>query len=1090
MKIIVVLSLLCFQVQVRAGAQTVNLELKNVSLKELFTQLSIQTGYNFLYEEKDIGDARLSLVSFKNSDLRNVLEKCFSDQALTYRIEKNTVIIKRKAVNLQPVQKKTITGKIVDDKGEPLIGAAVKVKGSSKGGLTDLNGNFKIDASNGDILVFTYIGFIQQEIKVGESSSLTVTLQQDAAKLNEVVVVGYGTALKSDLTTSISSISQADIMKTPITSLEQALQGNAAGVLVTNTSGEPGGDVSIRIRGGSSIKADNEPLLVIDGFTSDEGFSSLNPADIESIEVLKDAGATAIFGSRGANGVIMVTTKAGAKGKPKVRFESYYGLQYLRRKLPLLNASELAQLANEAREAVGSSPNTLRPDTIPTNRDWQDLLFRRGAPQLNNTLTISGGDDKLKYYVSANYIDQQGLIVSSYFTRASLRGNLDFNLNKSISTGIRINLSEYNKRGVEVGDNGSILRANAANPYKSGLIDPSGSFMIDPETGDPIGTTELAKAQETIDKNKNIGILTNAYLKINIMKGLSFRSSGTYNPTYKLADFYFPNTIKGDKVSRASEQMKQAVKWSNDNVLTYNKSSKIHSYGLTLGQEITGSMGNDFKAEGSDYATDIFGYYNLGSGNAMPAISSSATKYSLLSFFGRATYNYSNRYLFAFTYRADGSSKFGENNRWGYFPSASFAWRASNEAFIKKLNLFYDLKFRATYGVNGSDRISAYSSQALYSSIATAIGGIGTGTVISRMANKDLRWEKTAETDLGIDVAFLKGRLSLTGDYYLKNTTDLLLDFALPAASGYTTVAKNIGSVRNEGYELGITSNNLIKKFKWTTSFNAAINRNKVTDLGGPSEISAISNSSANTKFGNVVLIRVGEPLGVFYGHRVAGVFQTQAEVDAGAKIPGVTTLPGFFRYVDTDNSGDITDADKVIIGNPQPKWNGGMTNTFSYKNIDLSVFTVFQQGNDILNTSGTMLLNMSGDNNQLAIVRDRWRAPNPETGDPGNPSNTIPRAYKGYTALMSDFYIEDGSYFRVKTVTLGYSLDKKLLSRMKIANLRFYVSGTNLLTATSYYGGYDPEVSIQGKKSVGAGMDNGSYPTTKMYTFGLNANF
>ncbi len=398
-----------------------------------------------------------------------------------------------------------------------------------------------------------------------------------------------------------------------------------------------------------------------------------------------------------------------------------------------------------------------------------------------------------------------------------------------------------------------------------------------------------------------------------------------------------------------------------------------------------------------------------------------------------------------------------------------------------------------SYGVNGSDRISAYSSQALYSTIATAIGGnLGNGYVIGRMANADLKWEKTGEYNAGIDLSIAQGLITFTADYYVKNTTDLLLDYALPAASGYTTVAKNIGSVENKGWELSIATQNInTKNFRWTTSFNASINKNKVTDLGGPTEISAISNSSSNTKFGNVVLIKVGQPLGVFYGYRTAGIFQTQAEVDATtAKLEGSKTLPGFIKYVDTNHDGVINEADKVILGNPQPKWNGGMTNNFSYKNFDLSVFMVFQEGNSIMNTSLTKLLNFTGDDNQLAIIKDRWRAPNPQTGDPGNPSNTLPRAYKAYTAAMSDFYIEDGSYVRIKTISLAYNLSKRTFKGLKIPNMTLYATATNLFTFTSYYGGYDPEVSIMGKQGVGAGMDNGSYPTSKMYVFGLKANF
>lgn len=975
---------------------------------------------------------------------------------------------------------------------QPLNGVTIFLKGTSMGTTTDGTGHFTLSVRNvqNPVLQFSNVGYEPQEVNAGKND-INISLNPSSNTLGEIVVVGYGTVRKRDLTTSISTISSEDIVKTPVTSVEQALQGNAAGVLVVNTSAEPGGDISIRVRGGSSIKADNAPLLVIDGFTSDQGLSSLNPSDIKSIEILKDAGATAIYGSRGANGVILVTTKSGQKGKPVITFDSYYGFQQLRRKLPLLNASQLAELTNEAKEVAGQAPITTRPDTMITNKDWQALMFHT-APQLNNTVSVSGGDNTARYYISLNYLTQDGLIINSDYARASLRGNLDFNFSKSVTAGIKLNLSQMSKHGIQVGDNGSILRANSTNPTDKGLLDPSGSFYIDPATGDPISTSPLANAQEVTNERKDLALQSGAYLQFKILKDFTLRSEATLNPSYRLENYYLPNTVKGDKVSDAYEKLTRASKWSNANSLSYSKKIKEHSFSLLAGQEITSSFNNNFQARNTDFTTDVFEFYNLGSGNGLPTVSSGASEYKLLSYFGRATYNYDDRYLFSFTWRADGSSKFGADNKWGYFPSGSFAWRVSNEPFFKRVNLFNDLKFRLSYGVNGSDRISPYSSQSLYIARATAIGGaLGNGFMIDRMANKDLRWEKTAEFDAGIDFSLLKSRIAFSADYYMKKTSDLLLDYALPAASGYTTVSKNVGSVDNRGFEFSITSRNINNKnFSWTTSFNAAVNRNKVTDLGGPTEISAISNSSANNKFGNVVLIKVGQPLGVFYGYKTNGIYQTQAEVDNGPKLAGMPLIPGVLRYVDMNKDGQITDADKVILGNPQPDWNGGITNTFSYMNFDLSVFAVFQQGNSIMNTSYTKLLNLNGDNNQLAKALERWRPANPLTGDPGNPSNTIPRAYKGYPDAMSDFYIEDGSYFRIKTITLGYNLNNKTVRGIKLPDLRFYVSGTNLITLTNYYGGYDPEVSYLGSGSVGAGIDNGSYPTSKMYLFGIKAKF
>ncbi len=1107
MKLTAILLLVaCCEISAEGLAQNITITQKNASLGAVLKEFKKQTGFSMFYDDALLKKSKSMDIDIRNVSVEKALTVIFKDQPLSYElIEGNIIAIKEKIPPLNPakadslfVVPQEIRGRVLDEEGSPIENVSVTLQGSStaSGTRTDRNGNFvlKVDADKGT-LVFSHVSYTSKKVSFSAGSfakPLSVILTSQSSSLNDVVVIGYGTVRKRDVTTSISTITTADIMKTPITSVEQALQGNAAGVLVTNTSAEPGGEIAIRVRGGSSIKADNAPLLVIDGFTSDEGLSSLNPDDIKSIEVLKDAGATAIYGSRGANGVILVTTKSGQKGRAVVSFETYYGFQQLRRKLPLLNAQQLAELANDARQAVGQAPVTTRPDTMTTDKDWQALMFHT-APQWNSTVSVSGGDDKARYYVSANYLTQQGLIISSDYSRAALRGNLDFTFNKSVTAGVKLNLSQITKHGIQVGDNGSILRANSTNPTDKGLLDPSGSFYIDPETGDPITTSPLANAQETTNEKKNLNLLVGAYVQFKILKDFTLRSEATLSPSYRLDNYYFPNTIKGDKVSDAYERFSQASKWYNTNSLNYAKRIKKHSFTALVGQEVTSNFSNNFQARNTDFTTDIFGFYNLGSGNGLPTVTSGASEYKLLSYFGRTTYGYDDRYLFSFTFRADGSSKFGINNRWGYFPSGAFAWRASNESFIRKLNVFSDLKFRVSYGVNGSDRIDAYSSQALYSTRATAIGGVlGTGYMIDKMANQDLRWEKTEEYNAGVDISVLRNRISFTAEYYIKNTNDLLLDFALPGASGYTTVAKNIGSVENKGWEFSLTSRNVVgKNFNWTTSLNVSLNRNKVTDLGGPEQISAISNSSANTKFGNVVLIKVGQPLGVFYGYKTDGIFQTQEEVNATtAKLEGNKTMPGFIKYVDMNKDGFINEDDKVILGNPQPDWFGGITNTFSYKNIDLSVFMVFQKGNSIMNTSLTKLMNFSGDNNQLDKVLDRWRPANPATGDPGNPSKTMPRAYKTYTAAMSDFYIEDGSYLRIKTLTLAYNLTKKTIKGIKLPNLRFYVTATNLITFTKYYGGYDPEVSIMGSQSVGAGIDNGSYPTSKMYVFGIKANF
>jgi len=1092
MKLIILILGLCI-VQVSASTivlgQNINLQAKDKSIKEVLTSIENQSNYRFFYNEAYIDLSKVVSLNVNEKSIKAVLDELLYSSKVSYKLLENNLVV---IVPISELQQKTITGRVTDKNGMSIPGVSVVVKGTSRAVMTDTDGKYSIVVNNNNVVLrFSSIGYMQAEHSVDNLTVINMVLMDDVKNLNEVVVIGYGSVKKSDVTTSISSINSKDVMKTPIITAEEALQGNAAGVLVVNTSGEPGADISIHIRGSSSILADNQPLLVIDGFATDQGLSSINPSDIKSIEVLKDAGATAIYGSRGANGVVLVTTKSGEIGVPRVSFQSYYGFQKLRRKLPLLNGRQLTELSNDARVAVGKAPSSYRLDSILTSLDWQDVMFRI-APQISNTVTVSGGDNKVRYYVSANQLNQEGIVFNSNFSRISLRSNIDFIFSPRFKAGVNLNLSQAIKSGISQGDNGSIMGALKANPGQGAAVDPSGAYYLDPDTGDPSTISPLAKAYLTLGKNKTNSLQGGAYFQWTI-GSLILKSTGTYNPTNQLTTYYLPNTIKGSKVSDAREQSTQTFKWSNSNTALFSKTILKHSFTVLAGQEMTNSFSNFFSAENTDFNTDVFTFYSLQSGNGMPATTSSASEYTQLSYFGRATYNFKQRYLLALTYRADGSSKFGADNKWGYFPAASFAWRASEEPFIKKMGV-ENLKLRMDYGVTGSDRISPYSSLSNYSSTFAAIGGVQkTGFMINKIANPDLKWETTAESDFGVDMSLLKGRISFSVDYYIKNTSNLLMNKGLPAASGYTTVTNNIGSIQNKGWDFELTTNNITGKFTWTTTFNAGFNQNKVTDLGGPTQISAISNSSSGTKFGDVSLIKVGAPIGEFWGYKTDGIFQTWQEVNstpAKMEAPGVTQ-PGFPKYVDMNHDGVLNDLDKVPLGNPQPKWNGGLTNTFSYKNFDLSIFITWQYGNSILNNNLNLLEDLRGSNNQLAIVLDRWRAPNPITGDPGNPSNSIPVAFSnGYTAAMSDAYIEDGSYLRVRTISLAYNIPNKIIQRLKITGIKFYVTGTNLLTLTKYYGGFDPEISIMGINSVGAGIDNGGYPRSKMYVFGVNVNF
>ncbi|HEY4787867.1 MAG TPA: TonB-dependent receptor, partial [Bacteroidales bacterium] len=880
------------------------------------------------------------------------------------------------------------------------------------------------------------------------------------------------------------------------TSAEQALQGNASGVVVISSDGAPGSDVSIRVRGSSSILGDNEPLIVVDGFTSDQGLSSINPGDIQSIEVLKDASATAIYGSRGANGVIMITTKSGQSGKPKVSYQGYYGVQQLWHKLNMLNAPELAILLNDANRTIGKNPSNWSTDTLSNGIDWQDAIFRNAAQQ-SHSLTLSGGDKRLKYYVSGTYLNQDGIVANSNFQRITLHPRLDVNVTDKLQIGINLNLAQTNKKVVGGGDNGAILRSLLASPSQNNYLDANSGYYVD-ENGEIVGTSPISTAYLTYDRRKNQTFQGNIYLNWDITKSLTFRSSATISTGNEQDYYYFPNVLAGvSKVSLAQSESNQQYKWLNDNTLTFKKKLQEHSITLMVGQSAEYAFRNSFEANGQNYNTDAFLWYNLGAGSGPATIKSSASDYgSLVSLFGRAMYNYEDKYLLTLSFRTDGSSKFGPNNRWGYFPSGSFAWRISNESFIKNLNIFYDWKIRLGYGLTGSDRIPAYSSEQQYKTYYSAIGGnqsVGYG--ISVLGNPNLKWETTEQYNLGTDISFFSGRISGSFDVYYKNTYDLLLNYRLPSASGYTTVVKNIGTVENKGLEFNIASQNFTdSKFQWTTSLNFGINKSKVTDLGGVDQIPMVSNAStSNWSVGNVVLLKVGQPLNAFWGYTTDGLFADWAEVNATpAKLEGNNTKPGYIKYIDRNGDGQITDDDKVILGYGDPKWQAGLTNTFTYKNLDLTIFFIGQYGNSILNANKAKFINVNGAGNDYAVVLNRWREPNPETGDPGNESKwaPYPRANaNSYAAALSEVYIEDGSYLRLKTVTLGYNLPKRFINRLKISSIKIYATGTNLLTLTKYTG-FDPEISTSGNVNIGTGIDNGGYPQSRMYLVGLNVEF
>ncbi|WP_460636965.1 SusC/RagA family TonB-linked outer membrane protein [Larkinella harenae] len=978
-----------------------------------------------------------------------------------------------------------VTGKVTGAGGDPIPGANVVVKGTTTGTATDALGNFSLNAPSNGVLVVSSLGFASKEINLGGRSQITVTLEEDQKALEEVVVVGYGTQRKSDVTGSLSSVTSKEIKSVPVTGVGQALQGRAAGVQVTQASNAPGGGVTIRIRGGNSINAGNEPLYVIDGFpVYNESGANLNPNDIESMEILKDASATAIYGSRGANGVVIITTKRGKSGQNRIEFESYYGVQQVRKKLPLLNATQYAELVNEANVNAGRAPVFTQEQIagFGVGTNWQDEIFRE-APIQNYQLTASGGNEKTRYAVSGNFLEQQGIIINSKYDRASFRFNFDHKINDRFNIGTSLNVIRSRNNAVPTdadgGTNGTVVYSALNFSPTQPVYNPDGTLVVFNTPGRIQIGSPVAQALGTFNKTVGTRMMGSVFADYKILPGLTFRTSFGADVNYSKRSLYLSrNTAAGTQLSgQASILNTQSSTWLNENTLTYVKTfGDVHNLTFLAGYTMQGNRWESAEARSQGFANDILTYENLGSASIALVPASSASNWQLNSYIGRANYDYAGKYLVTATVRADGSSRFGASNKWAVFPSASVAWRLSEEDFLKGNAVINDLKLRASYGLSGNQEIPQYQSLAtLGTQNANFNNTVVIGVGPSRVANPDLRWETTAQMDIGIDVGVLNNRITLTADYYNKKTTDLLLSVPLPFVSGYASALQNLGSIRNQGFELGINSTNLTGGFKWTTAFNIAANRNKVLNLGDQTEFAA-GEASGHLQLPNSGLVRVGEQIGLFYGYQTDGIFQNQAEIDGSAQK---TAKPGDRRYVDQNGDGVINASDRAILGYAQPKLFGGLTNTFSYKGVELSIFMQGTYGNSIFNINRFEQESLTGVSNQSTTTLDRWT--------PTNPSNEVPRANAvGNAYVISSRQIEDGSYLRVKNVNLSYTLPSELVKKAKLYNVKVYVSAQNWITFTKYTG-FDPEVNRFGQNTLSQGTDYGSYPGNKMILVGLN---
>lgn len=986
-------------------------------------------------------------------------------------------------------QNSSVVGTVTDEKGVPMPGVSVVQKGTSKGVQTDPNGNYKITAVPSDgTLVATFVGYERKEVQINGNARINISLAPSTKSLGEVVVVGYGTQRKAATTGAIASVKADELTQTPIANVAQGLQSRVSGVQITQNSAAPGGNISVRIRGINSINGTSEPLYVIDGvqvvnsggISDISPLSTINPEDIESVDVLKDASSTAIYGSRGANGVVLITTKRGRSGSTRVTFDSYYGEQKITKMLKMLNGAQFAAEENEVyNRTVFADPASFGQGT-----DWQKLVYRT-APIQSHQLSINGGNEKTQIAISGNFMKQNGIVINNDFTRYSLRANLDHKISQRFKVGTSIFESYSVNNSVPFGSTSvdaaaytsSIVGAALAAPPVLQAYDVAGKFYpfvsqlngFYTESANPIALSYITN--RTAVKRT----LANVYGEVSLLPGLTYRASFNTDLQSSLNDYYSPRLIVspvalGPTSGSASKTNSNSTLLLHESIVTYDKKfHNDHSLKVTGVFATQSNMYNTNTASANGFPNDVTKDEALQLG-LVPSVSSNRTAYRIDSYLGRINYGFKDKYFLDLTAREDGSSVFGANHKYGFFPAIAASWRVIEEPFLKDQNLFSDFKLRASYGKTGNaGAIGPYQSL----SLVGPNGGFNyefnrtynIGIAPTGIANPDLQWEQSLQTNIGLDLAFLKNRYTLIVDYYNKSTSGLIYNQLLPLSSGYSSITGNFAKIQNRGLELAANAKILTGAFKWSINGNISFNRNKVISiLGGVDEafVSAYS------------VVKVGQPLGVFKTYVFDGIYQTGEPI-----LPGSGSKTGGTKVKDVNGDGMITSDDQTITGNPNPDFIYGFSSNFSYKNFDLSAFFSGTKGNDIYNLGKFTYENPNGGKNAFASMLNRWT--------PTNPSNEYISAVsnQGSRLPISSRFIEDGSYLRCKNITLGY----RLPGIKGIYSARVYVSVNNLFTITKY-SGYDPEVNSYAGSNTVIGIDNIVYPQAKSFLGGVQVTF
>ncbi|WP_075602714.1 SusC/RagA family TonB-linked outer membrane protein [Saccharicrinis aurantiacus] len=956
-------------------------------------------------------------------------------------------------------QQSKLSGAVSDTNGNPIPGVSIQVKGSMLGTITDMDGKYalSLEGNTQSVIVYSFIGMQSQEVVWTNQTTIDVVLLDEVHGLNEVLVVGYGTQEKKDITGAVALVGAEELESRPNTQLGSLIQGRAAGVRVASSSGKPSQGLSIRVRGTNSVTAGSEPLYVIDGIpTSDT--RSINPADVETITVLKDASSAAIYGSQGANGVVLITTKKGTTGKPTVTFDAYTGFSEVWNTLHVLNGEQYRDLMTE----MGQSTDW---NKYNKNTDWQNEIFQRGASQ-NYQLSMSGKSEQTSYYVSGGWVQQKGAVRSSEMDRANFKINLDQEVNDWLSVGTRIAYTKY--RDVDVNDNnavnqGGVLTGALNTPSVIGIYNEDGTFTSNPFQNweNPVASTDGSEREYNSER-----FLGNMYVKIQFLKDFNFKSNFGVDNSNGVYDYFldpYRTSYGRAKTGIGTNNTDRSSYWMTENILSFNKKIGNHNIEALAGNVIQKYLWENAYITTENFSSD--GITTTNGGSIISSAGNTKAEKSNVSYLSRLNYGFADKYLITANFRADASSVFGEDNRWGYFPSFSTGWRMSQESFMQDISFLNDLKIRAGWGIVGNDQIRNYAHYGTVGSNNYPIGGsLMPGTYPQTMDNKSLKWEESEQTNIGLDINVFNGRIQFVADAYLRKTRDLLLDAPLPTSTGYTSALQNIGNLENKGLEFSLNTTNIDKEIKWTSGFNISFNRNEVTNL----VVKSLPMGNVAGR-GEAILLEEGQPLGTLYGY-VWG---------------GVDPETGNAYYLDSNGESTFnpTADDRTVIGNANPDFFYGFSNTLSYKGIGLNIFFEGAHGNDMLNATRIDSEGMIDPKNQLATVNNRWREPGDVTD--------IPRASWANTdnSRISTRFIEDASYLRLKTVSLSYDLPQSLLSKINLSNVRIYATGENLLTFTNY-SGFDPEVNAFGGSNTMQGIDYGTYPQTRNYIFGLNVTF